>query len=282
MKYCFSKLLTSRNLIRYKVGTCFLGGVLALGFAFPLSGYAQTQQEKQYPAPSKAPTSAPLSASGTIQPLPSQSGSLPAVSSTGQVVPATPDASEQGAVTKKPLPYFASLRSDEVNMRAGPGARYPVIWTYHRRGMPVKVIREFDIWRLVEDADGQKGWIQQAILSGGRSFLVSGEPLSTGQEVAGQGNKEGDKKKTEHMDSRIVGYIADAQSIQSGKNSIIVRSEPKDTATPVAVLKPGVVGSIKECPAGSDWCKVAIKGYNGWIPRNSFWGIMPQEVIEAH
>lgn len=271
----------SKNLSRHKVSTCFLGGVLALGFAFPLSGYAQTQQEKQY-APSVAPNKASLPASGSVQTLPPQSGKLPVVNGTGQVVPATPDASEQGAVTKKPLPYFASLRSDEVNMRAGPGARYPVIWTYHRRGMPVKIIREFDIWRLVEDADGQKGWIQQAILSGGRSFLISGAPLSTGQEMAGSENKDADKKKTEHMDSRIVGYIADAQSIQSGKNSIILRSEAKDTATPVAVLKPGVVGSIKECPAGSDWCKVAIKGYNGWIPRNSFWGIMPQEVIEAH
>lgn len=276
MKCCFSKLLTSKNLTHYKIGKCFLGGVLALGFAFPLSGYAQAQQEKQSSAPR-----AQLPASGSVQTLPPQTGNLPAVNGTGQVVPATPDASEQGAVTKKTLPYFASLRSDEVNMRAGPGARYPVIWTYHRRGMPVKVTREFDIWRLVEDADGQKGWIQQAILSGGRSFLISGEPLSVGQEVADP-NKDKDKKKTGHMDSRIVGYIADAQSIQTGKNNIVLRSEAKDTATPVAVLKPGVVGSIKECPAGSDWCKVAIKGYNGWIPRSSFWGIMPQEVIEAH
>lgn len=274
MKYCFSKLSLSKGLTQYKIGAGFVFSLLAGGVFFPLSGYAQTQQEKQYaPAAVTAAPSVPTPVGA------SQGANLPAVSGSGQILPPAGDALEKGAVSGKPLPYFLSLRADEVNMRAGPGARYPIIWTYHRRSMPVKVIREFDIWRLIEDVDGQKGWIQQAILSGGRSFVIAGEPLSVGQAVADQ---DKDKKKSEHMDSRIVGYIADPQSIQPGKNSIIVRAEPKDTATPIAVLKPGVVGSIKSCPSGSQWCNVAIKGYNGWIPRNSFWGINPQEVIEAH
>lgn len=275
MKYCFSKLLLSKSLTQYKIGAGFVLSLLAGGVFSPVSGYAQTQQGKQY-APS-----APPAVSAPPQAVTPPSGDLPVVGGNGQLLPAAGDATEKGAVSGKPMPYFLSLRADEVNMRAGPGARYPIIWTYHRRAMPVKVTREFDIWRLVEDADGQKGWIQQAILSGGRSFIVTGEPLSVGQEAPDQ-NKDKDKKKIEHMDSRIVGYIADAQSIQSGKNSIVVRAEPKDTASPVAVLKPGVVGSIKSCPSGSEWCNVTIKGYNGWIPRNSFWGINPQEVIEAH
>lgn len=275
MKYCFSKLSLSKSLTQYKIGAGFALSLLAGGVFFPLSGYAQDQQGKQYtPAVTPAVTASP-------QPATPSDGALPAVGANGQILPSAADAAEKGAVSGKPMPYFLSLRADEVNMRAGPGARYPIVWTYHRRGMPIKVTREFDIWRLVEDADGQKGWIQQAILSGGRSFIIIGEPLSVGQEVPDQ-NKDKDKKKNEHMDSRVVGYIADAQSIQPGKNSIVARAEPKDTAPPVAVLKPGVVGSIKSCPSGSQWCNVTIKGYNGWIPRDSFWGINPQEVIEAH
>ncbi|CAI3943099.1 SH3-like domain (SH3) [Commensalibacter communis] len=275
MNYCFSELSIPYRWTKYKTTTAFILTLLAGGVFFPISGYAQGSQEKQYPPSATAPAPIPT------QPLAPQNGALPAVSGTGQILPSATDNGEKGAVSGKPLPYFLSLRADEVNMRAGPGARYPISWTYHRRNMPVKVTREFDIWRLVEDVDGQKGWIQQAILSGGRSFIITGEPLSVGQEVADQ-SKDKDKKKSEHMDSRIVGYIADAQSVQPGKNSIIVRSEPKDSATAVAVLKPGVVGSIKSCPAGSEWCNIAIKGYNGWIPRNSFWGTTPQEVIEGH
>ena len=31
------------------------------------------------------------------------------------------------------LPRFVSLRSDEVNLRTGPGVRYPVEWVLQRR-----------------------------------------------------------------------------------------------------------------------------------------------------
>lgn len=198
MKYCFSQLFMPQSVTKYKAGIGFVFALLAGSVLFPVSGDAQVQQEKQY-KPGVTVTSPPP-AQGVITP---SSGNLPAVSGTGQILPSAMDAADKGAISGKPMPYFMSLRADEVNMRAGPGARYPVIWIYHRRSMPVKVTREFDIWRLVEDVDGQKGWIQQAILSGGRSFITIGEPLSVGQEVA-SANKDTDKKKTEHMDSRIV------------------------------------------------------------------------------
>jgi SH3-like domain-containing protein len=70
------------------------------------------------------------------------------------------------------LPRFASLRSDEVNMRAGPGLRYRIDWVYKRRDLPVEIMREFDVWRWVRDADGIEGWMQQATLMGRRSFIV--------------------------------------------------------------------------------------------------------------
>ena len=70
------------------------------------------------------------------------------------------------------LPRFASLRSDDVNMRAGPGTRYRIDWVYKRRDLPVEIEREFDVWRWVRDADGIQGWVHQATLMGRRNFIV--------------------------------------------------------------------------------------------------------------
>jgi SH3-like domain-containing protein len=70
------------------------------------------------------------------------------------------------------LPRFASLRSDDVNMRAGPGTRYRIDWVYKRRDLPVKIQREFENWRWVSDADGISGWVHQATLMGRRDFIV--------------------------------------------------------------------------------------------------------------
>lgn len=82
------------------------------------------------------------------------------------------EAPDKGSVTGLPLPRFASLRADEVNMRAGPGTRYPIEWVYKRRDLPVEIEREFEVWRLVQDPDGTKGWVHQATLTGRRSFIV--------------------------------------------------------------------------------------------------------------
>lgn len=80
----------------------------------------------------------------------------------------------KGSNTGLPLPRFAALRSDEVNLRAGPGTRYPIEWVYKRRELPVEILREFEVWRLVQDPDGVKGWVHQATLTGRRSFIVTG------------------------------------------------------------------------------------------------------------
>lgn len=73
------------------------------------------------------------------------------------------------------LPRFASLRSDEANMRVGPGTRYPIRWVYHRLGMPVEIIDEYGNWRKVRDVDGAEGWFHHGLLSGQRTALVRGD-----------------------------------------------------------------------------------------------------------
>lgn len=65
----------------------------------------------------------------------------------------------------RPLPRFVSLRSNEVNMRTGPGMRYPVAWVYRRRGLPLEVLRETERWRQVRDPDGAEGWMHTSMLT---------------------------------------------------------------------------------------------------------------------
>ncbi len=77
-----------------------------------------------------------------------------------------------------PLPRFASLRSDEVNVRTGPGTRYPVEWQFKRKGMPVEIVAEFENWRKIKDWQGASGWVHQSLLSGKRSFIVASKSAS--------------------------------------------------------------------------------------------------------
>jgi SH3-like domain-containing protein len=88
--------------------------------------------------------------------------------------PKTAAIDNKGSATNLPLPRYAALRSDEVNLRAGPGTRYPIEWVYKRRELPVEIEREFEVWRLVQDPDGIKGWVHSATLTGRRSFIVTG------------------------------------------------------------------------------------------------------------
>jgi SH3-like domain-containing protein len=168
------------------------------------------------------------------------------------VKPAPPSPPPEAAVESKPaeklpdpekpegapsrLPRFASLRSDDVNMRAGPGTRYRIDWVYKRRDLPVEIEREFDVWRWVRDADGIQGWVHQATLMGRRSFIVQ-------------------------------------------KADATLRSEASDTAAAVAILKPGVIGRIRSCPASSDWCDVQTGSNRGYLRRTAFWGVLPDEAI---
>ena len=73
-----------------------------------------------------------------------------------------------------PLPRFAALGSDKVNARAGPGTRYPVDWVFVRRGLPVEITAEFELWRKVRDAEGAEGWVHKSLLSGRRTALIRG------------------------------------------------------------------------------------------------------------
>ncbi len=139
-----------------------------------------------------------------------------------------------------PLPRFVSLHSDEVNMRTGPGVRYPIDWVYQRQGLPMQIIDEFEAWRRVRDRDGTEGWVHKSMLSGRRTIVVMGatqalreEPLSGAQVLA-------------YLEA---GFIARLGSCLEGWCEV--------TATSVEGQR-----------------------YRGWLPRSGFWGVFEGEVVE--
>jgi SH3-like domain-containing protein len=89
-----------------------------------------------------------------------------------------------------PVPRFASLSASEVNMRSGPGERYPIDWVYKRNKLPIEIIQEFGDWRKVRDADGTEGWMLSNLLSSDRTALIRfqtrvlyAEPDANGRKV---------------------------------------------------------------------------------------------------
>jgi SH3-like domain-containing protein len=154
----------------------------------------------------------------------------------GQTPPPATQEANKGSVTGLPIPRFVALRTDDVNMRKGPGFRYPIEWVYKRRELPVEILREFEVWRLVETPDGARGWLHEATLVGHRTFVVQG-------------------------------------------NDATLRADPRDEASPVALLKIGVIGRLRSCQAGSAWCRVRVGDYDGYLKRTQFWGTLPDEVV---
>lgn len=148
----------------------------------------------------------------------------------GCVVPAPRVAHAQSE--NLPLPRYASFKSSEVNLRAGPGENYPKQWVYQRAGMPVEIFEEWDTWRRIRDYQGVVGWVSVNLLTSRRTAIVT------------------DTRRTLH-------------------------DSPDATSRAVAELEPGVIGRLLECQG--EWCRLDVKGYEGWMKRGEIWGVMPGE-----
>lgn len=94
----------------------------------------------------------------------------------GSIAADTRPAVAQGVQTGPsglPLPRFASVKSQPVNIRIGPSRDHDIAWTFLRAGVPVEITQEFDVWLRVRDSEGQEGWVQRSFLSGKRTALVT-------------------------------------------------------------------------------------------------------------
>src|SRR3954467_10988840 len=86
-----------------------------------------------------------------------------------------------GTASGLPVPRFVSLKSDKVNVRAGPTKDHDVAWVYTRSGLPVEITAEFENWRRVRDSEGAEGWVYHSLLSGRRTAVIT---MKTKDELA--------------------------------------------------------------------------------------------------
>ena len=93
------------------------------------------------------------------------------------------------AAQEREVPYWASIKAEVLNLRAGPGRDYPVRWVYHRAGLPLKVVRVHEGWRLVRDPAGDEGWVTANLLSKDRGGIVIGQGLAAIREKPSDGSR---------------------------------------------------------------------------------------------
>ena len=116
-----------------------------------------------------------------------------------------------GPVTRKPVPRYASLKSDRVNLREGPSKDHRTAWIFQRAGLPVEITAESDTWRRVRDSEGSEGWVQQALISDRRTSIVA--PAKKGEVLP-------------------------------------LYTKPDAASGVVARIQPGVIGHVKSCDPG--------------------------------
>ena len=97
------------------------------------------------------------------------------ISSFAQIVPSASAQENRISIrgSNLEIPRFVTLKTNKVNMRSGPGRKHPIKWQYQRKGLPLKVIGEFDVWRKVIDHEGTDGWMHVSTLSIKRMALFT-------------------------------------------------------------------------------------------------------------
>lgn len=96
---------------------------------------------------------------------------------------------DAGAQTAREVePRFGSLRSDEVNVRKGPGLNFPIQWVFRRRNLPVVITAEVDNWRRIRDYEGEEGWVERSLISTRKTVLVQGDGMQELFEEADDGS----------------------------------------------------------------------------------------------
>jgi SH3-like domain-containing protein len=86
-------------------------------------------------------------------------------------------AASPAAAQEKQPPYWASIASGQAMTHTGPGRNYPNVWLYQRRDLPVRVVKKYENWRLIQDPDGAQGWMLVTMLSDRRTAIVKpGDP----------------------------------------------------------------------------------------------------------
>jgi SH3-like domain-containing protein len=142
-------------------------------------------------------------------------------------------------------PSYASLKTDHVFLRQGPGADQPTVWLLQRLGLPVEILEEQEGWRKVRDASGAVGWVDAMVLSRRRTALILPWEVKDGQAQV---------------------------------PSATLREDDYESARGVVAVEAGVLANIIGCQGG--WCRVSVGNYRGYVEQKKLWGTYPDEEIK--
>lgn len=157
-----------------------------------------------------------------------------------QVAPAVPSAGQDKNAAV--IPRFASLKSDRVHLRQGPGTDHKVLWIYNRAGTPVEITKDFEGWRQVRDSEGVTGWVSQSLVSSRRTAL-------------------------------ILPWEAKAPT----PPQVALRSDDRESAAIVVLVEAGVIANVRSCDGR--WCWVSVGDYRGYVEQKKLWGVYEGETI---
>ena len=111
------------------------------------------------------------------------------------------------AAEAESVPYWATLRTGQSNMRVGPGRDYRINWSYVRAGLPLKVLREMEGWVLVEDPDGARGWmLTQFVARKAHSAMVRGQVTEIRE------NRDGTGRVMWRAEPGVIGRLGDCNA----------------------------------------------------------------------
>ena len=138
------------------------------------------------------------------------------------------------------VPRFVSLKMGEVNLRTGPGNRYPIRYVYKKKNYPVEVIDEYELWRQIREVDGTIGWVHRRMITGTRYVLLK---------------QDADVFKKADISSKIKAYAT------------------KDVLAKVEKCP----AKSDFCELEFEFDNRKIKG---WVKRDVLYGLYPNEVIK--
>lgn len=145
-------------------------------------------------------------------------------------------------VASMQLPRYASLRSNLVNSRSGPGRRYPIEWVYTQKKAPVEVLQSYEyqkeLWYQIRDWENSESWVHHSMISKDRTAKV----------------------------------------ITPGENNLY--KKPDYSAKVIAKVESDVIGKILKCPQSKAFCLVKFQSIEGWIPRKDIFGVYEKEEIK--
>lgn len=136
-------------------------------------------------------------------------------------------------------PFYASIKSGEVNVRRGPNPRYQIDWVFKKKGEPVEVIAKFEHWSCIKDLTGDEGWVNSNMLSKKRTAVIIAEKTSAAKAYAKLYRK------------------------------------PETSAKVFANIEATKRVVLEQCL--KQWCKIKVNNVSGWIEKSHLWGVYANE-----